>query len=148
MKHRILIALTLFIVLSELAVAAGSSMGIGIIQTLTGTASIERQEDEFPVTAGQQIFANDILRTGKAGSMGVVLNDNTILSPGPKSELAIDEFVYVPKDKKLSMLTRMVRGTVEYIAGTIGRLAPKSVRFETPLAVLGIRGTRFLVKID
>ena len=146
------IFLTLYIISSlttgMAAAADAPPVDIGIIQTLKGTASIERDGRDLRAIAGQHIYVNDILRTGKEGSMGIVLKDNTILCLGPKSELAVDEYVYVPKDKKLSMLTRMVTGTVEYIAGTIGRLAPKSVRFETPMAILGIRGTRFLVKIE
>jgi hypothetical protein len=33
-----------------------------------------------------------------------------------------------------------------YISGLIGKLAPESVRFETPVASIGIRGTCFAVK--
>ena len=143
------ILLTLFLVSSIVADSAWAAdappVGIGIIQTLKGTASIERDDEEFPAAAGQMIYVYDILRTGKHGSIGIMLEDNTVLSLGPKSELAVDEYVYVPKDRKMSLLARMVTGTVEYIAGTIGRLAPESVRFETPKAILGIRGTRFLV---
>jgi len=125
-----------------------SEKEIGFIKTLEGPATIERDKKKMPASSGQHIRVNDIIRTGKSATMGIVLKDNTILSVGPKSELAIDEYVYAPKDQKLSMLTRMVRGTLEYISGTIGKLAPQSTRFETPMAILGIRGTRFLVKID
>jgi len=121
---------------------------IGFIKTLRGRATIERDGKKRPASIEQGIWVNDIIRTDKTAAMGIVLKDNTMLSIGPGSELAIDEYVYVPKDRKLSMLTRMVKGTVEYIAGTIGKLAPKSIRFETPMAILGVRGTRFLVKID
>ncbi len=34
-----------------------------------------------------------------------------------------------------------------YISGLIGKLAPESARFETPVATIGIRGTRFAVKV-
>jgi hypothetical protein len=42
----------------------------------------------------------------------------------------------------------MVQGTAVYISGIIAKLSPQSVRFETPNATIGIRGTRFLVKVD
>jgi hypothetical protein len=35
-----------------------------------------------------------------------------------------------------------------YLSGLIGKLAPESARFETPVASIGIRGTRFAVKLD
>jgi hypothetical protein len=45
------------------------------------------------------------------------------------------------------MITRMLRGTASYISGIIGRQSPESVRFQTPDATIGIRGTQFLVKV-
>jgi hypothetical protein len=35
-----------------------------------------------------------------------------------------------------------------YLSGLIGKLSPESARFETPVASIGIRGTRFAVKTD
>jgi len=125
-----------------------SDTTIGTIQTLKGRASIERQGDTIQAISGQYIFVNDIIRTKDGSAMGILFKDNTILSLGPNSEFTISEFVFIPKDRKLSMILKMAKGTVEYIAGTIGRLAPESVQFQTPLAILGIRGTRFLAKIE
>jgi len=42
----------------------------------------------------------------------------------------------------------MFRGTAAYLSGMVGKLSPESVRFETPVASVGIRGTKLLVKID
>jgi len=148
MRSTILTSVIALILTAGVARAHAEGADIGVIQTLKGTAVIEREGKKRRAVIGQRLHENDILRTARNGAMGVVLTDNTILSLGPNSELVVDEFVFVPKDRKLSMITRMAKGTVEYIAGTIGRLAPESVRFETPLAILGIRGTRFVVKIE
>src|SRR3989304_1617125 len=51
-----------------------------------------------------------------------------------------------PADGKLGLLARFSKGTLAYISGLIGKLAPESVRFETPVASIGIRGTYFAVK--
>jgi hypothetical protein len=42
----------------------------------------------------------------------------------------------------------MLKGTAVYLSGIIGKLSPQSVRFETPNATIGIRGTKMLVKVD
>jgi hypothetical protein len=42
----------------------------------------------------------------------------------------------------------MLKGTVAYISGLIGKLSPESVRVETPTASIGIRGTKFVVKVE
>jgi len=61
--------------------------------------------------------------------------------------LAINEFQFSPAEGKLSIVTRLLKGTSAYVSGIIGKLSPKSVRFETPVANIGIRGTKFAVKI-
>jgi hypothetical protein len=46
------------------------------------------------------------------------------------------------------MFFHLSRGTLSYLSGLIGKLAPESARFETPVASIGIRGTRFAMKVD
>jgi hypothetical protein len=37
---------------------------------------------------------------------------------------------------------------VAYLSGIIAKLSPESVRFETPVGNVGIRGTKFAIKVD
>jgi hypothetical protein len=46
------------------------------------------------------------------------------------------------------MVITMLKGTASYLSGIIGRQSPESVRFKTPEATIGIRGTQFLVKVE
>jgi hypothetical protein len=70
------------------------------------------------------------------------------LSLGPESVLVIDEFIFAPKQGKFSIVIRMVRGTAAYLSGLISKLAPESAHFKTPTASIGIRGTKFVAKIE
>ncbi|HZW37076.1 MAG TPA: FecR family protein, partial [Candidatus Deferrimicrobiaceae bacterium] len=90
----------------------------------------------------------DTLGTGRDGSMGVIFRDNSTLSLGPDSSLVIKTFLFSPAEGKLGLWVRISRGTMAYLSGLIGKLAPASARFETPVASIGIRGTRFAVKVD
>jgi hypothetical protein len=45
------------------------------------------------------------------------------------------------------MVTRITRGTAEYISGKMGELSPAAVKFKTPKASLTIRGTHFLARV-
>jgi len=78
----------------------------------------------------------------------VVFQDETLLSLGPESVLLIDEYVFAPKQGKFSIVLKMFKGTAVYLSGLISKLAPDSARFETPSASVGIRGTKFAVKVD
>jgi hypothetical protein len=128
--------------------AAASDGSVGRVKTVKGSASIVRGQSSLPAVFNEKVFQGDVLRTGPDGSLGVILKDDTSLSLGPDSEVVIDQFLFSPADGKLSLVARMVRGTAVYLSGVIARLSPQSVRFETPNASIGIRGTRFLVKVD
>jgi hypothetical protein len=128
--------------------AAASDGSVGRVKTVKGSASIVRGQSSLPAVFNEKVFQGDVLRTGPDGSLGIILKDDTSLSLGPDSEVVIDQFLFSPADGKLSLVARMVRGTAVYLSGIIARLSPQSVRFETPNASIGIRGTRFLVKVD
>jgi hypothetical protein len=115
---------------------------------VSGTGFVVRQDQIIPAKAGMEIEANDTLRTDPDGSIGVVFHDDTLLSIGPGSVLVIDEFVYAPRQGKLSLVLRMMKGTAVYLSGLIAKLAPDSVQFVTPSASIGVRGTKFAVKVE
>jgi len=118
---------------------------IGIVRSSEGAATVTRGESVLSATPGKKLLEGDILDTGPDATLGVILRDNSTLSLGPGSRLAIDEFLFSPAEGKLGLLARITRGTMAYLSGLIGKLAPGSVRFETPTATIGIRGTRFAV---
>ena len=150
LRRLLLFAIAIFFVLSMdgKAFSAAPSPIIGTLQRVNGTASVVRQDQILPAKAGLEIEANDTLRTGTDGSIGVVFHDDTLLSLGPGSVLVIDEFVYAPRQGKLSLVFRMIKGTAVYLSGLIAKLAPDSVRFVTPSASVGVRGTKFAVKVE
>lgn len=127
--------------------AMGQEPAIGKTKTGKGDIVVIRSGKEIPINIGDKIYQKDIIRTGADGSVGIIFEDNTILSLGPKSEIVIDEYVFVPQKGMLSMIARMVKGTASYVSGIIGRQSPESVKFQTPDATIGIRGTEFLVKV-
>ncbi len=130
------------------AFSADPSPVIGTLQRVSGSAAVVRQDQILPAKAGLGIHPNDTLRTGPDGAIGIVFHDDTLLSLGPGSVLAIDEFVYAPRQGKLSLIFRMMKGTAVYLSGLIAKLAPDSVLFVTPSASVGVRGTKFAVKVE
>ena len=120
----------------------------GVIKNITGKASIERDNQIIPAVEGVKIHAKDILQTGPQASMGVIFRDDSTLSMGPDTRITIDDFLFSPGEGKLSFVSKISKGTAAYLSGQIGKLSPGATRVETPLAVLGIRGTRFLVEVE
>ena len=146
---RSLLAAILLLAASALAappcLAAGET--IGVVRNSAGDAAILRAGKTIPAAPGTKLLAGDTLATGPDGSMGAILRDNSSLSLGPGSRLAISDFRFSPAEGNLGLLVRISKGTMAYLSGLIGKLAPESARFETPVATIGIRGTRFAIKV-
>ncbi len=118
-----------------------------MVRSSSGTALVTRGGRSFPASAGTKVRAGDTLVTGHASSLGVILRDDSTLSLGEDTTLVLRDFDFSPAEAKLGILVRISRGTMAYLSGLIGRLAPEAARFETPVATIGIRGTRFAVKV-
>ncbi len=128
--------------------AANASAPVAIVKKVSGSATIVRQGQTISAADGMEIWENDTLRTGRDGSIGIVFNDDTFLSLGPESVLIIDEFVFAPKEGKFSIVVRMLKGTAAYLSGLISKLSPDSAHFKTPTASIGIRGTKFVARVE
>ncbi|MGE5285202.1 MAG: FecR domain-containing protein [Actinomycetota bacterium] len=148
MKHAVTVPLLLVaLFLPGVPGAAVAGDTIGVVRTTSGDAAVTRGGNALPATQGMKILAGDTLVTGRDGSLGVILRDNSSLSIGPGSRLVLRSFLFSPSEGKFDLVARITEGTMAYLSGLIGKLAPEKARFETPTATIGIRGTRFAVKV-
>ncbi|GAB4370585.1 MAG: hypothetical protein Kow00128_17760 [Deltaproteobacteria bacterium] len=118
----------------------------GVVHSCDGKARITRGDTSLPVAPGTKLFVGDVLSTGPDATVGVVFRDDSTLSLGPESRLVLRTFLFSPADRELGLVARLTQGTMAYLSGLLGKLAPEKVRFETPVATIGIRGTRFAVR--
>ena len=144
---------TLFVFLSFICLllplhAVAKNGGIGIIKTVSGQADvISSNKITVQAIPNMKIYRGDTIRTGSAGTVGIIFDDDTSLALGPGSEIVVKEFLFEPAEHNLSFIARMVRGTFSFISGQITKLAPDKVQLETPEATLGVRGTTFAVEV-
>jgi len=127
---------------------ADASAPVAIVKNVSGSATVVRQGQTLSASNGMEIWENDTIRTGRNGSIGIVFTDDTFLSLGPGSILIIDEFVFAPRQGKFSIVVRMLKGTAAYLSGLISKLSPDSAHFKTPTASIGIRGTKFVARVE
>jgi hypothetical protein len=126
----------------------GDEILVGSVKTVHGGATIHRGQNVIPLSEGAHILLNDTVQTASDGGVGVILQDGTRLSLGPNTEIKIDRFIYQPADGKFALLLQLARGGLAYVSGKIAKFSPGSVTVETPVAILGLRGTEFVVSIE
>ena len=140
--------LTLAILFVGALCASAQPSTAGRVKTAFGDAVIVRQAGEVAAKVGTVLFEADTLRTGADGRLGVTLTDDTRISLGPGSEVRLTRYAYAPDTGTMAFVMRVVRGVAAYVSGRIAKLSPDAVRLETPTAVVGVRGTRLLIRVD
>lgn len=120
----------------------------GRIKLASGQVFVVRAGNSIPATVGQDVFESDSLRTGNDGRVGVTLKDDTRVSLGPGSEMRLNSFRFSPAEGRLGLVLDFVRGMAVYVSGKIAKLAPDSIRLETPGAIVGVRGTSVAIHVS
>ncbi len=144
MKKLTLAAVVLSLFTAQVAVAGET---IGYVKTVSGSAAVVRGGNEQKLAVGAALYEDDVLKTGKESSLGVTMKDGTTLSAGPETEILLDKYAYAPKAGNLGFVARVSQGTLDFVSGMLGKLAPESVAIETPTGVIGMRGTHFVVRV-
>lgn len=129
-------------------VIAEQPSAAGRVKTVSGSAFIVRDRAMIPAQPGQVVYEADAIRTGADGSVGVTLKDDTRLALGPSSEVRLDRFVFVPGNGSFGLALKFVRGVTAYVSGRMAKLAPDSIRLETPAAIVGVRGTTLTIRVE
>jgi hypothetical protein len=142
------IIFAVFIVLASAIFCFSADDTIGLVTEGRGKAWVVREGQQQTPEVGFTLRINDILKTSRDGAIGVILNDETVMSIGPNSELTISEYVFNPEQSQFSILVKMVRGTAAYVSGLIAKISPASARFVTPSASIGFRGTKMVVQVE
>ncbi|RIX49005.1 MAG: hypothetical protein D3M94_03655 [Rhodocyclales bacterium GT-UBC] len=137
-----------------MAIAVGTMGGaladdtiIGFVKTADGEANLVVAGKIVKAQPGTPVQRKDVLKTGKPGSLGITLKDNTLLSIGPDTELVIEEFLYAPAKGDFKLGANVRKGSLNYVSGMVAKLKPDVVNVRTPTGTIGVRGTHFVVAV-
>lgn len=134
------------VVVAALGAAPTMAQEAGHVKVAKGSVQIERAGQQVPATVGAAVQAGDVVVTGADGSVGITFLDNSLLSAGPNSALAIDRFAFDSTTHQGSFESSLKKGTLAVVSGKLAKQSPDAMKVKTPAAVLGVRGTEFLVR--
>jgi len=137
----------LFPVLLLAAAAASASDDVGQIKVAKGQVMVDRSGKSLPAEVGMTLAAADVVKTGTDGSVGITMRDSSRLSAGPNSVVSLDRFEFDPTTHEGRFDTGLQRGTLAVASGRIAKQSPQAMTVRTPSAVLGVRGTDFVVSV-
>ena len=128
---------------------------IGKVVTAVGKVTIEhadativqaRLSDQAGVKVGDPVYRGDVVKTGADGRVGINFADDSSFSLSSNASMEMNEFVYDPAGKSNSTLFSLAAGTFTFVAGNVAKTG--SMKVDTPVATLGIRGTTPHIEIS
>lgn len=120
---------------------------IGQVESLSGTAQVTRADGvTVQLNVGDPVFQGDVVQTGAGSTLGITFVDGTVFSLSAGARMVLHSMVYDPDGTSNSMLFNLIQGTFVFVTGQVAPTG--SMRVETPVATIGIRGTTPIVKIS
>jgi hypothetical protein len=124
---------------------AATSEAIGSVATVKGGCHALRNEQQFMLKAGNEIFRNDVLQTSHDGALGVAFDDETTLTLGANTRVTVNNFIYQSGGAGNTGVLTVARGTLTFFAGQVAKTGGMNIA--TPNASLGIRGTTGVINV-
>ena len=119
---------------------------IGQIKTASGKVTIARGNAKADAKAGDEVFRSDIVTTAADSTAGITFDDNSLISLGPNTELALDQFQFDRKTHAGQFDANLRKGTLAVRSGQIVAERPEAMKIHTPAMGLAVRGTDFVVR--
>jgi hypothetical protein len=131
-----------------MATGVARANDIGQVKVAKGTVHVERGGNRLPAKVGMGIRQADVLVTGADSSAGVTFSDNSLLSTGPNSVLVVDQYSFNSTTHAGRFDASLKKGTLAVVSGKMVKQSPDAMRVRTPAAIMGVRGTEFVVQVD
>jgi len=121
---------------------------VGLVKVSRGNVQIERNGAKIAAPVGAAVQTSDVILTGADGSAGVTFTDNSLVSVGPNSVFAIDKYTFDSTTHVGEFEGNLKKGRLAAISGKMVKQSPESMKIRTPSAIMGVRGTEFVVQVD
>ena len=121
---------------------------IGMVKVSMGAVQIQRGSAMVPVQVGTALQPADVVITGADGSAGITFTDNSLVSVGPNSVFAIEKYHFDTTTHAGQFEGNLRQGRLAAVSGKMVKQSPESMKIRTPSAIMGVRGTEFVVQVD
>lgn len=118
---------------------------IGNVASVTGSASVIRNDKTTPLKVKDDIYLNDVVQTAANSALGITFVDATTFNLKASTKITIDNYVYEDGGKSNAAIFDVAKGTAAFVAASVAKTG--DMKITTPTATLGIRGTTGLVEV-
>ena len=116
---------------------------IGRVEESIGEATATRVDGTtVSLQKDSSVFQGDIIETDGGGAVAIVFLGETTFSLGEDARMVLDELIFDPTSLEGSSSFSVISGVFIFVSGDIAANNPEAMEVRTPVATLGIRGTK------
>jgi len=147
MRHRNKWLLVLVIALvTGWSVYASAEGAAGKITRVTGKVSLLRGGSSISAKVGMGLNVGDIIQTEAGSYAKFLMSDGTMINVAPSSRVRVKSYLHDPRSGMRAANYDLVYGRGR--AQVPKAAMPPNIRFSTPTAVAGVRGTELIFSYD
>ena len=114
------------------------------VVALEGEAKLIRNTSASPLAFGDQLYKGDLIETDNQGFVGLAFTDSTRVVLRRNARFLISDYHYDSERPEAdNFAVSLLRGALRSVTGLLGKRNAERIRYATPTATIGIRGTRF-----
>lgn len=137
---------TLLAVLAAASTAMAAAAVAGYVDAVTGKVFAEHPETgKRALNLESKVHPLDVVVTDTAAGVRIVFLDESVLEIKESSRVSINDFAFEEKGAKV-LSVKCLTGVFRMVTGKIVAQNPSGLRVETPLALIGVRGTDLAAK--
>jgi len=132
------------------ALAEGNSLSgpAGYVDSLDGEVYAQNGTDKRRLALEGAVYASDMIETKEGGAVRITFVDESVLELKENSRAELKQYLYDPEqDGEQSLVVGFLSGVLRLVTGEIVKKNPDRFKVETPLAIIGIRGTTIASEI-
>ena len=117
----------------------------GEVTDLSGVVLIRKPDGQTRVlTPKSEVEEGDVIATTVNSYVRVKFADGGFAVLRPESQVRVASFKFEEnRPERDNVVLALLRGGIRLVTGSSGKRSPDNVRVETPVAIIGIRGTHF-----
>lgn len=124
---------------------ASAEARVGEVLYVRGPVTAQNDMDPRPrfLGRGDEVRKGDVITTGNRSHVAVGFVDEGKVTLRPGTVFKVEEYTHDRERNEGNALLRLFKGGLRSLTGLLGKSRPDSYRLRTPVATIGIRGTRF-----
>lgn len=126
--------------------AAAETGRAGTFKQVQGEVRVGKEGARTMPHSGDPVRAGERITTGRDGAASLVLKDGTVLTLGPNTTTDLNQFQYDATTQEGNFALDLLQGSLRVVTGLLAKVNPERFKVRTPTAVVGVRGTDFIVE--